>query len=72
MVIGRRYVVKPLNPRKTKNRERECVLLDIVLISSSHPDDMVAKVRYMDNNRVGRADFGDLEPLDEKMKGENF
>jgi hypothetical protein len=60
--VGKEYVVQPMNPQKTKNRGRKCVILDFVPLSESHPNDMVAKVRYLDNNRVGRAELSDLLP----------
>jgi hypothetical protein len=70
MEIGRTYRVVPLNERKTKNRNRECVLVEIVPVSASHPDDKVAKIRFTDNNRIGRADFGDLLPVGALYDGE--
>jgi len=62
MVVGRKYQVPPANPSKKKHRDRVCVLLDIIPISESHPMDLVAKVRFMDNNRIGRVDLSDLVP----------
>jgi len=60
--VGKEYVVQPTNPRRTKNRNRKCVILDFVPASESSPQDTVAKVRYLDNNRVGRAEPSDLVP----------
>lgn len=60
---GDQYVVKPRNPRKLKHRGRECVFLDLVPVSVEHHHDLVAKVRFTDNNRIGRVDFGDLHPV---------
>ena len=30
LVPGRRYIISPINEKKLRHRERECVLLDIV------------------------------------------
>ena len=59
---GREYIVNPLNPRTTKHRGRRCIVLDIVPVSESHPRDYTAKVRFLDNNRVGRVELSDLVP----------
>jgi hypothetical protein len=58
--IGREYIIEPLNPKKLKNRGRHCLLLDFIPVSDSHPRDIQAKIRYLDNNRIGRAELGDL------------
>jgi len=60
--VGKEYVVQPANPRATKNRNRKCVILDFVPASDARPHDIVAKVRYLDNNRVGRVEPSDLVP----------
>lgn len=62
LVAGEEYVVQPLNPQKLKHRGRRCLLLDFVPVSDSHPKDLVAKVRFVDNNRIGRAELADLVP----------
>lgn len=61
--IGKQYQVQPLNPRKLKNRRRQCLVLDMVPLSKAHPNYMVAKVRYLDNNRIGKVDLEDLVPM---------
>lgn len=58
--IGKEYVVQPLNRLKKKHRDRHCVILDFVPVSDFRPMDLVAKVRFLDNNRIGRTDLGDL------------
>ncbi len=58
--VGSEYVVDPLNSRKMKHRDRRCVILDFVPVSDDHPKDIIAKVRFLDNNRVGRAELDDL------------
>ena len=60
--VGRRYVIRPRNPSKLRNRDRECLVLAFVPVSDTHPD-IVAKVRFLDNNRVGRAEPSELRPL---------
>ena len=58
--VGKEYIIEPLNPLKKKHRNRRCIVLDFVPVSDSHPIDIVAKVRFLDNNRVGRAELADL------------
>lgn len=65
LTAGNEYIVRPLNPRKKKHRGRLCVILDFVPVSEFHPVDTVAKVRFIDNNRIGRAELSDLESSSE-------
>jgi hypothetical protein len=58
--IGKEYIIQPLNPLKKKHRNRRCIVLDFVPVSESHPIDIVAKVRFVDNNRIGRTELDDL------------
>jgi hypothetical protein len=60
--VGKEHLVLPVNPRKTRNRDRKCVILDFVPVSESYPQATVAKVRYLDTNRVGVAEISDLVP----------
>jgi len=60
VTVGKEYIIQPLNPLKKKHRNRRCIVLDFVPVSDSHPIDIVAKVRFLDNNRVGRAELDDL------------
>lgn len=60
--IGGEYIIQPLNPQKKKHRDRRCVILDFIPVSEFHPKDTVAKIRFMDNNRIGRAELSDLVP----------
>jgi murein DD-endopeptidase MepM/ murein hydrolase activator NlpD len=50
--VGREYVISPLNPRATRYRGRRCAILGFV--PSSDGEDTLARVRYLDTNRVGR------------------
>ncbi|MCP4713024.1 MAG: hypothetical protein GY869_30720 [Planctomycetes bacterium] len=68
--VGRHYAVKPMNKRKLKHRDRECIVLDVVPVSESHPKDQVAKVRFLDTKRQGRVDLSDLVPLGDLYEGE--
>jgi hypothetical protein len=61
--VGRRYIIRPPNPAKLRNRDRECWVLAFVPVSDTHAGDIVAKVRFLDNNRVGRAELNELRPL---------
>ena len=58
--VGKEYVVQPMNILKKKHRNRRCVVLGFVPVSDSHPRDIVAKVRFLDNNRIGRTELDDL------------
>jgi hypothetical protein len=58
--VGKEYVIQPLNMLKKKHRNRRCVVLGFVPVSDSHPTDIVARVRFRDNNRIGRAELDDL------------
>ena len=60
------YIITPLNPRKLKNRGRHVIMLEKVLYTPGQENaDYVARIKYTDNNRLGRVDFGDLEPVNE-------
>ena len=67
--VGKEYVIEPRTPGKKRNRGRHCIVLDFVPVSESHPHDIVAKVRYLDNNRVGRAALDELVPMREAAVG---
>jgi hypothetical protein len=58
--VGKDYVIQPVNILKKKHRNRRCTVLGFVPVSDSHPRDIVAKVRFRDNNRTGRAELEDL------------
>jgi len=58
--VGKEYIIQPRNPLKKKHRNRRCIVLDFVPVSDSHPRDIVAKVRFLDNNRIGRTELADL------------
>ena len=58
--VGKEYVIQPLNPLKKKHRNRRCIVLDFVPVSDSHRRDIVAKVRFLDTNRIGRTELDDL------------
>lgn len=60
---GEEYIIQPHNPRKLKNRGRHCLVLDFVPVNDTDPDGyIVAKVRYLDNNRIGKVELADLLP----------
>lgn len=60
--VGREYIIDQLNPKTQKNRGRRCVFLGVVTVDNGKYQK--AKVRYLDNNRVGRAEFTDLAYVD--------
>ena len=61
---GHEYLVNPLNPAKLKHRGRRCIVLEVISVSENHPRDFVAKVKFLDNNRTGRVELGDLVPVE--------
>lgn len=70
METGRAYRIASLRYRLPKDQGRECVLVDIVSSSPKRPDDMVAKIRFTDDGKLGRAKLGDLLPVGEPYEGE--
>lgn len=54
--IGKEYVINAPSPRNKRNG-RHVRVLDFVRPFEDRPD-VYAKVRYVDNNRVGRVDLG--------------
>ena len=63
--VGNEYRIEPHNPAKLRNRNRECRVLGFTHVSSSHGD-VVARVRFLDNNRQGRAELNELVPLTDR------
>jgi murein DD-endopeptidase MepM/ murein hydrolase activator NlpD len=51
--VGREYAISSLNPRAKRYQGRRCAILGFV--PSSDGEGTVARVRYLDTNRVGRA-----------------
>ncbi len=60
--ISREYVIKPRNPLKKKNRARRVCVLGFVQLDEGKY--LKTKVRYQDNNRVGRAELAELVPVE--------
>jgi hypothetical protein len=58
--IGAEYVINPVNPRTKKNRDRRVMVTKFVQ-DGKYP--LRAQVKYLDNNRAGRADIEDLDIL---------
>lgn len=56
--VGREYIVSPLNPRAQRNRGRECSILGFV--PTADGEGTVARIRYLDTNRAGRAKLDHL------------
>ncbi|NOU95313.1 hypothetical protein GC093_19085 [Paenibacillus sp. LMG 31456] len=61
LVVGRKYkVVQPslLNSKSLKNLDRECIILDFIMDRNGYYNK--AKIKYLDNKRVGQISFGNL------------
>lgn len=59
---GEVYCITPSNPAKLRNRDRVCRVLGFINVSPSCGD-VVARVRFLDNNRQGRAELHELVPV---------
>jgi len=56
--IGSEYVINPVNPRKTKGRDRKVAVIKFVR-DGKYP--LQAQVKYLDTKRPGRVDIEDLD-----------
>ncbi|MDD9269006.1 hypothetical protein ACFPES_18340 [Paenibacillus sp. GCM10023248] len=59
--IGGSYVVEPDNPRKTKNRGRNCTILAFELVD----DELEVRVVFHDTNREASLKVSDLKAITE-------
>ena len=59
--IGEEYVVSPLNPKKMKNRGRRVLIRDF---TRTEKGDAEIRVKYLDNNKAGKAIAEDLDVID--------
>ncbi|MFC5450117.1 hypothetical protein [Paenibacillus aestuarii] len=59
--IGSSYVVAPDNPRKTKNRGRNCTILSFEF----NNDQLDIRVVFHDTNRQATMKLSDLKPITE-------
>lgn len=60
VVVGRTYLVQPLNPLKKKHRDRICTVTRILMDKEIFP--CGAEVKFADNGRRGRVELDDLVP----------
>lgn len=58
--IGEEYVVSPLNPQKMKNRGRRVLIRDF---TTNQRGDAEVRVKYLDNNKAGKAFAEDLDVI---------
>jgi len=61
--IGKEYLVSPINRYNMENRGRRCILLEFVPYSPDKPEDILARVKFLDTNRNGRIELEDLIPV---------
>ncbi|WP_319549329.1 hypothetical protein [Desulfogranum marinum] len=59
VVVGEKYKIEPINPRKKKNRGRICKILN--LPSEFMSTEALAK--FEDTKRTGKVDIRELLPL---------
>lgn len=59
MKIGSKLVVNQLNKQAKKNRGREVEVIGF--LKKSYDDERKVKVRYLDTNRPGKVEIGDLD-----------
>jgi hypothetical protein len=58
--IGKEMIVKPLNVKKLKHRDRRVI---INKITDEGFKGTRASVKFLDNNRLGKVDIADLDDL---------
>lgn len=69
LVVGRIYkVVQPslLYSKTLKNLGRECVVVGFIMNRDGYYDK--AKIKYLDNKRIGRISFGNLANEDSQIR----
>ena len=59
MKVGSRLIVNQLNKQAKKNRGREVEVIGFP--ERSYDNERKVKVKYLDTNRPGRVDIGDLD-----------
>jgi len=60
--VGEEYVIEPVGPGRSRNRGRMCVVLGIEDREGEDAPAIYAKIRFLDTNRMGRAEFAELAP----------
>ncbi|MEH6989616.1 hypothetical protein [Cytobacillus firmus] len=63
LIVGKKYVINPLSKKKSKNHGR-VVIFKGVEITKYGP---IAKVKYLDTQRPGKVQPGDLDTVTEKL-----
>lgn len=58
--IGKKYIIKPDNIKKMKNRDRKCLIVEL----EDHLTPSWAKVKFLDTNRTSKInDLSDLKEI---------
>lgn len=59
LIIGKEYLVNPINKNKHKHRGRKCILIGI-----SHDGyGVIGKVKFIDTLRTGKVEIDDLDNI---------
>lgn len=58
--IGGEFVVKPLNPRKKKHRDRRVIIRKF--LESNYG--LTVQVQFIDNKRIGKVEIDDLDIIE--------
>lgn len=60
IVVGKTYLIEPMNPQATKNRGRLCTVLEFIDSSGKDISADTAKVKFQDTGRTGKVDLSSL------------
>ena len=64
IVKGHEYIISPIDPKNIKNRDRHVIALGAALNKPGHENgDYGCRVRFNDNNGIGKVEFGALVPV---------
>ena len=70
VIVGRRYRIVPLNPRKKKNRGRECEVTGIRRVGPKK--DLYVNVRWLDTGQAGWTSTEDFLPISANPETDSY
>lgn len=65
LIPGKHYLVNPLDPRRTRNRNRQVEFRKVV---EGNRREAVAQVKYLDTNGIGKIALDELDNLPKETK----
>lgn len=60
VVVGKTYLIEPMNPRAKVNRGRLCTVLEFIDSSGKDINADKAKVKFQDTGKTGKVDLSSL------------